>query len=511
MSDNTHNQPLRGLANLSGDPVIGTQVSGYVVKARLGSGGMGIVYEGEQPIIGKRVAIKVLRPEVAGNPDVVQRLVAEARAVNQVGHRGIIDVFGFGDLPDGRQCIVMEYLDGESLEQIINTLRGEHRLMPLAEVLGILDEMLSALAAAHSAGVIHRDLKPSNIFLCQQRDGTRYVKVLDFGLAKLGSTGQSNSSLMMGTPAYMAPEQARGLVSPSIDLYAVGCIAYELITGQQLFQADSVIEMLMKHQKEEPTRPSVKVRSLPEVVDEFVLKLLQKKPENRYQTADEARDVIAPGGKELTKSSARTPALAQKVTLSPSMEFEAVDAKAVPSVDRQVSPPQQREPTGETPELPRSKAPLVVVLGALALVGVAAAFMFGGSSGPEKLAPAVVTPTPTEVKPKPSTSLVVRGLEPVAEAKVEAPVANVEPQPTPAVDEPLVAPGQVEPAKPVVAVAKLTRGEQLLKRLKQLEKLVPPASSDFRILTKLRGKIVKNEGLDQIQSGLDSLEAKYRE
>ncbi|MDP1918648.1 MAG: serine/threonine-protein kinase [Myxococcales bacterium] len=524
--------PAALLAKLNGgDPVIGTQVSGYVVKGRLGSGGMGIVYEGEQPIIGKRVAIKVLRPEVAENPDVVQRLVAEARAVNQVGHRGIIDVFGFGELPDGRQCIVMEYLDGESLEHIINTLRAEHRLMPLAEALGILDEMLSALAAAHSAGVIHRDLKPSNIFLCQQRDGTRYVKVLDFGIAKLGvigATPQTNASLMVGTPAYMAPEQARGgMVSAALDLYAVGCIAFELITGQQLFQAGSVVEMIMKHQEEKPTRPSEKVLSLPDVVDEFILKLLEKKPENRYQTADEARKVIAPVRKELTKSSARMPELSQKIALSPSMQLEAVGSTAVTPIKRPVNLPQQRDPTEETPELARSKAPLFVVLGVLALVGVGAAFAFSGGSEVATVVPAVVIPTIVDVKPEPAVQPVVPSLEPVPEPKVEPPVVKVEPppvvkvEPPPAVVEPVAAPVEppapkVEAVKPVkpVAVPKLTRGERLLKRLAKIEKLVPPESTtDVKMLASIRAGLgsASEQQLDEIQSALDSIENKYKE
>ncbi|MDP3237161.1 MAG: protein kinase [Myxococcales bacterium] len=520
--------PAALLAKLNGgDPVIGTQVSGYVVKGRLGSGGMGIVYEGEQPMIGKRVAIKVLRPEIAENPDVVQRLVAEARAVNQVGHRGIIDVFGFGELPDGRQCIVMEYLDGESLEHIINTLRAEHRLMPLAEALGILDEMLSALAAAHSAGVIHRDLKPSNIFLCQQRDGTRYVKVLDFGIAKLGvmgATPQTNASLMVGTPAYMAPEQARGgMVSAALDLYAVGCIAFELITGQQLFQAGSVVEMLMKHQEEKPTRPSEKVLSLPDVVDEFVLKLLEKKPEHRYQTADEARKVIAPVRKELTKSSARMPELSQKVALSPSMQLEAVGSTAVTPIKRPANLPQQRDPTEETPEVPRTKAPLFVVLGVLALVGVGAAFAFSGGSEVAEVSPAVVIATPVDVQP------VVPSLAPLSEPKVEPPAVNVEPapvvkaEPPPAVVEPAPVvkaeppPAVVEPVTPVksvVAVPKVSRADRLLKRLAKIERLVPPESTtDVKLLTKLRAGVVgaSEQDLDQIQSALDGLESKYKE
>jgi eukaryotic-like serine/threonine-protein kinase len=245
------NAPLWATDPSIKDPLIGTSVCGYVIKGRLGQGGMGIVYEGEQPMIGKRVAIKVLRAEIAQDPEQVQRLVSEARAVNAVGHRGIIDVFGYGELTDGRQCIVMEYLDGEPLSDLLIRNHNENRETPVLEVLLILEEILSALGGAHGAGVIHRDLKPSNVFLCKQRDGSRFVKVIDFGIAKLGvigSTPSTRASLMIGTPSYMAPEQARGgSVSPALDLYAVGVMAFEMLTGQLPFVGDSVVAVLMQH------------------------------------------------------------------------------------------------------------------------------------------------------------------------------------------------------------------------------------------------------------------------
>ncbi|MBL8922456.1 MAG: serine/threonine protein kinase [Myxococcaceae bacterium] len=404
--DTVRQQPaaLLGLAGKpERDPVIGSEVMGYRVKGKLGQGGMGIVYEGEQPVIGKRVAIKVLRPEVADNPDVVQRLVAEARAVNQVGHRGIIDVFGFGQLPDGRQCIVMEYLDGQSLEQLIAKLRAERRIMPLVDVLVILDELLSALGAAHSAGIVHRDLKPSNIFLCSQRDGTKYVKVLDFGIAKLGVVGaspQTNAGQMMGTPSYMAPEQSTGgMVSPALDLYAVGCIAWELLTGQQVFKATTVIEMVMKHRDEKPARPSTKVLSLPDLVDDWVMKLLEKRPEDRYPSADEARKVLAPMKKELLKSSARMPELSAQqpsVALSPSMQLEAVKdalpASALPKPADLGEGVIDTTPPTRASGSPR-RSGLVAVVVALGAVIVGAGVVLSTRPSSELAQPAVVTPT----------------------------------------------------------------------------------------------------------------------
>ncbi len=297
--------PTKGIK----DALVGSTVSGYVVKGKIGSGGMGIVYEGEQPIIGKRVAIKVLRPEIAENPEQVKRLVEEARAVNTVGHRGIIDVFGFGEVSDGRQCIVMEFLDGEALMDLLARNLKEHRAMPIAEVMVILEEVLSALGAAHGAGVIHRDLKPSNIFLCRQRDGSRYVKILDFGIAKLGvhgTTPQTQASMLVGTPSYMAPEQARGgMISPSLDLYAVGVIAFEMITGQLPFLGNSVVEVLMKHAEEAPRRPSTLLMSIPDDVDELILKLLSKKPADRYPTAEAVRIDVVRIRKSLMDSTAR--------------------------------------------------------------------------------------------------------------------------------------------------------------------------------------------------------------
>jgi serine/threonine-protein kinase len=290
------------------DPVIGSEVSGYVVKGQLGQGGMGIVYEGEQPTIGKRVAIKVLRHEVADNPDVVQRLVAEARAVNQVGHRGIIDVFGVGQLPDGRQCIVMEFLEGESLEAVLNLYREQQRLMPVDDVLVIFDEILSALSAAHRAGVVHRDVKPSNIFLCRQPDGSQYVKLLDFGIAKLGAlakaTPTTRNGMMMGTPMYMAPEQARmASGAPSMDLYALGVMLFEMLTNQLPFVRDSIVSLLLAHQNDPPARPTSLVPTVPAELEAVVLKLLEKDVARRYQTADELKTVLA----QLRKQLAREP------------------------------------------------------------------------------------------------------------------------------------------------------------------------------------------------------------
>lgn len=273
------------------DRLIGARVGDYVVRRRIAEGGMGVVYEGFQPLIGKRVAIKVLRSDIAGDQHEAARLLTEARAVNVIRHRGIIDIFGFGALPDGRKYCIMEYLEGTALSDYIR----ECAPVPLPAALVILDEVLAALAAAHGAGVTHRDLKPSNIFLVAQPDGSSYVKLLDFGLAKravqLGrGSAQTSVSRIIGTPAYMAPEQARGEpVGPQTDLYALGCLTFELLTGQLPFLGANSYDTLELH----ATRPAPKASSIelsvPEVVDDLLIELMAKEATDRPRSAQEVR------------------------------------------------------------------------------------------------------------------------------------------------------------------------------------------------------------------------------
>jgi serine/threonine-protein kinase len=272
------------------DPLTGVQVGEYRIEERIGSGGMGVVYRAVQPLIGKRVAVKILRPEIAADPDQMERLLAEARAVTAIHHRGIIDVFGFGQLPDGRQCITMELLEGVTLEHLVES----GRRLPWADVVSVLDELLSALAAAHAAGVIHRDLKPSNVFLSSQSDGTSVVKVLDFGLAKRAAPGasspQTRVSLMVGTPEFMAPEQARGEpVGPPTDLYALGVIAYQLFTGRLPFEGQTPIEIILQHLDKPPPPLEQLAPELPERLQALVLALLAKAPTSRPQRAEDVR------------------------------------------------------------------------------------------------------------------------------------------------------------------------------------------------------------------------------
>jgi eukaryotic-like serine/threonine-protein kinase len=277
------------------DPLIGAVVGDYVVKRRLGQGGIGLVYAGEHPLIGRRVAIKVLRPQYARDPQQIERLLAEARASSLIRHRGVVDIFNFGQLADGRHYMVMEHLEGRGLDAEL-LARGP---LPLAEVLAILDEVLSALGAGHKVGIIHRDLKPSNVFLVQQPDLTRYVKLLDFGLATSGVAPAAQASdrpadVFVGTPEYIAPEQARAEeVGPATDLYGVGVLCFELLTGRLPFHADTSSGWVLQHLDALPPAPSTLRPQVPAKLDRLVLRLLAKKPEGRPSSTDEVRRELA--------------------------------------------------------------------------------------------------------------------------------------------------------------------------------------------------------------------------
>ena len=326
------------------DSLIGLKLGEYELRTRVGVGGMGLVYEGIQPLIGKRVAVKVLRPELAHSTEQVERLLAEARAVNAIRHRGIIDIFGFGQVPDGRQYIVMEFLDGQALDAVL----AEKNRLPVEEALSLLDEVLAALAAAHGAGVVHRDLKPSNIFLVRQPDGSRYVKVLDFGLAKrsqtpTGRSAQTRTDMVVGTPEYMAPEQARGQeVGPMTDLYALGVVTFEMVTGRLPFVGTSPVDLLMKHVEARPPRPSEFISDLPPALDAFILQMLTKDPETRPNSADALRHQLNKLRRTLAAPTDRVP--------SPEAREELLSAQDLPALTgarAETRPPRARARSSE--------------------------------------------------------------------------------------------------------------------------------------------------------------------
>ena len=275
---------------------IGHTIGNYKITAKLGEGGMGVVYLAEHPVIGKKVAMKAIHPELSKNSDVVSRFVTEAKAVNQIGHEHIVDIADFGNTSDGEFYFVMEYLQGESLS---DRLRREHRL-PVAAALSITAQIADALNSSHEQGIIHRDLKPENIFLCINRGPTRdFVKVLDFGLAKLTLSDQkvshkTRTGSVMGTPYYMSPEQCEGKIEIDhrADIYSLGVLLFEMLTGKVPFGGDGYGEIIVKHVTMPP--PSVRTISedLPEEMDLILYRALAKDRDQRFQTMAEFEEAL---------------------------------------------------------------------------------------------------------------------------------------------------------------------------------------------------------------------------
>ena len=272
------------------DPLVSMQVGEFVIEERIGAGGMGVVYRASHPLIGKQVAIKVLRPELVSEQQ-VERLLIEARSVNAIRHPGIIDIFGFGKLSDGRPYITMELLQGATLADLI---RQQGRL-DVGTTVWILDQMLAALGAAHRAGVVHRDLKPGNVFLAGVVEGTRTIKLVDFGIAKLLQSHDGPTTVdgaILGTPEFMSPEQIRGLpAGPAADLYAVGVIAFQMLTGARPFNGEP-LQVLFAHVEQPPPLPSSRGPGIPPELDTLILHLLAKDPALRPESAEAVRQAL---------------------------------------------------------------------------------------------------------------------------------------------------------------------------------------------------------------------------
>ncbi len=265
----------------------GTLVGEYRVVEAIGKGAFGSVYRAVHPLIGKEVAIKVLSKSRTDDPLCVRRFIEEARAVNRIRHPNIVDIFGFGELPDGASYYVMELLRGKPL----STLLGQRRALTVERSVWILAEVASALDAAHAAGILHRDVKPANIFLAEDVEGRLRVKLLDFGVAKFldGSTQTTAAGTLIGTPSYMSPEQCAGEpLSAVSDVYSLGVLAYELLTGQQPFAGDSVQRMLARHLWEAPRPVSEVAPSLSRRFDSPVAAMLDKDRSRRPQSATAA-------------------------------------------------------------------------------------------------------------------------------------------------------------------------------------------------------------------------------
>ncbi len=271
----------------------------YEIIRKIGQGGMGAVYEATHKLLGKRVAVKVLLDKYAQKDQIVARLEQEARLASSIGHANIIDITDFGQTSDGRTFVVMEFLEGESLGQLI----ARSGRLDTRRSVNIARQVASALGAAHQKGIVHRDIKPENIFLIRRGD-EEYVKVVDFGISKSmrpedtdeNSPRLTQTGMVLGTPLYMSPEQARGdeTLDHRIDVYALGVILYEMVTAEVPFRGTNYLNILSQVLSDEATPPGQLNPEVSPDLEAVILKAMEKDRDERYQSMEEmAADLTA--------------------------------------------------------------------------------------------------------------------------------------------------------------------------------------------------------------------------
>jgi serine/threonine-protein kinase len=401
------------IATMDADLPAGRMVGEYRIESKLGEGGFGSVYRAVHPLIGKAAAIKVLNRQFSANPEIVSRFIAEARAVNQIRHRHIIDIFSFGKLDDGRQYYVMELLEGMTLDAYI---KSHGRLSP-DQAIAILQKLARALDAAHATGIAHRDLKPENIFLAFDDEGAPFPKLLDFGIAKLlgDSTGghKTRTGAPIGTPYYMSPEQCRGKnVDHRTDIYSFGAVVHEMLTGRPPFDGDDVMDLMMKQLSEPPPRVSSLCPSLSQTLDGPILQMLEKDPAKRPPTLVAATDALAEAAR---RAGFAVPSAASRPTAPAAIApaLSAADGGKTPGpitpghigglADARTVPFEAASTTLLTaesaPKRSSGRGIAVAVAGAL-LLGAGGAFYVlrpaSHKNGPVELAPAQATPPPVQ-------------------------------------------------------------------------------------------------------------------
>ncbi len=419
------------------DPLLGRTIAGkFVLDQRLGAGAMGAVYRARQTALEKTVAIKVMHGELARDPMFAARFHREAKAASRLDHPNSIRILDYGQDPDGLLYIAMEYLDGRDLAYV---LEREFPL-PSARIVDVLSQALGAVAVAHDLGITHRDLKPENIMVLRRRtdDGVDIdvVKVCDFGIAKLVEAGDATGSeagagaaqpqrgklttagLVIGTPAYMSPEQGRGeAIDGRSDLYSMGVILYQLLTGQLPFDGPSAIGIVLKHQVDAPPPPSSVRPDVDARLEAVCLRALQKAPRDRYATARDFRAAIrgavpldgampASADGHASPSAPRLAAAEPAVAIARTeVQLGAVGAPA-PAVSAMMTaaPPMQAS-APIPPRVPQRRL-LPIVAGAFVTVGAVTAAGFTllrpRTQGHVMVEPPAPAPAPAPAPPGPS-------------------------------------------------------------------------------------------------------------
>jgi len=354
----------------SPDTRLGQDLMGGIrLTRRLGHGASGAIYLGEDPATHDRIAVKFLHPELTKDPEIVKRFKVEAVVTKSLNVPQVVHTFDFGVLhePEGdTHYLTMEFVEGQSLDRVL----AHYGALTLDNALEVARQLLVALDAAHRAQVIHRDLKPGNLILTKNPDGSPLVKILDFGFAKviadeqqgfLQPTRVTRGQVVLGTPMYISPEQAKGVrdLDGRTDLYSLGVILYRMVAGAPPFEAPSPIELIQKHLDERPKAPSTHRAGIPESLDRIVMKLLEKNPDDRYPTAAAVLD-------ELNRE---FPAGASRWSVDELANHSSEASKIAASVGRYV------EDSQELQALAGSRPPrglfLAIGIGAFLLLGLA--------------------------------------------------------------------------------------------------------------------------------------------
>jgi serine/threonine protein kinase len=386
------------------DPLLGTTIAErYQVIRKLGEGGMGAVYLAMHTILEKQVALKVLHGEFARKPDLVDRFMQEAKAASRIRHENVIDISDFGATPDGYVFFAMELLSGHDLHEDIARAKLAGQLLPWSRSKKIFLQICGALAAAHARGIVHRDLKPENVYLVDFLGDPDFVKLLDFGIAKLTDVSQSEggrkltkTGMLFGTPEYMSPEQARGEnVDHRVDVYAMGCILFQLVTNRVPFEAENFMGVLSQHLTAEPPQIPPEIfdrigapRELAGVID----RALEKDRDRRWQTIEELANAVRQVSGDPLPADKSQPNRAPSVPSPSETTRPRTPTSGVPqATGAEKSARVKTQWTGNltVPEAsaeaaPAKKSKLPLILGAVVLLGggaAAAVFALGGDEG----------------------------------------------------------------------------------------------------------------------------------
>ena len=385
----------------SSDPLLGQTLAGkYLIEKLIKRGGMGAIYQGKHVLMDKTVAIKVLRPALAVDDDVVARFSREAKAASRISHPHAVSVTDFGESENGIVFLVMEYLEGRTLKEIIRS----EGAMPLTRVVEIIRQVTGALDAAHGQGVVHRDLKSDNIMVSQTNGGD-WAKVLDFGIAKIQQPASVKDAdltapnLVIGTPQYMSPEQCSQThpLDARSDIYSLGVIIYEMLAGRVPFTGESATIIMMKHVQDPPPSVLATRPDLPPAVDAVIARALAKVPADRFQTAGELFAALSNAAGEYVVAAPRSAETVPSVPVIP-----AADDEDEETVIRPRETPQYALPPAAEPDTMASFSPWRIIVPAVIVIVVVfgIVFLLTRSTGQPQPQP---TPGQTELATDPNS------------------------------------------------------------------------------------------------------------